>query len=229
MERSVQTNNRSGTQSGAGMVRGLARSIIINGAIPWAIYHFLKNSTNVSDLVALLASGIPSILDTLVGIIRYKRVDLIAGINLLAIGVSLILLSLGGDPKLYLIRESLITVAIGLAFLISMLLPKSLVYYAARQTMTGNTPEGIARFEERFEQNPEARAKFRAALRPFGFLWGFGLLLEAIIRTYLVYTLSIEQFLVVSPFVLYGITGLLFAIQFWLMRRVRKRYAGART
>ena len=203
--------------------RGFARSIIISGVLPWLIYRVLKNNVGVSELVALVTSGIPPLLDTIVGVIRYKRIDLIAGVSLLSIIVGLGLLALGGDPKLYLICESFFTAAIGLAFLVSMLFPKSLVYYAARQAITGNTPEGIAQFEEKWEHNSEFRNRLHVALRPFGFLWGFGLLVEAAVRTYLVYALSVERFLVISPFVLYGITLGLFATQFWLIRQIRKR------
>ena len=53
--------------------------------------------------------------------------------------------------------------------------------------------------------------------------WSIGLLLEAALRFYLVSTMSVQQFLLVSPFVFYGITGLLIAGQFLIVRRVRKR------
>lgn len=210
-------------------LRGFAWSIFISGVLPWLIYRVLRNNFGVSELVALVVSGIPPFLDTIVGIIRFRRVDLIAGISLLSIVVGLAVLALGGSPRLYLIRESFFTAAIGLAFLVSMLFQKSLLYYAARQVMTGNTPEGIAKFEARWREDAQFRQRFQVRLRPFGFLWGFGLLFEAVVRTYLVYTLSTEQFLVVSPFVLYGITFGLIAIQIWLIRRIRKeREAQAR-
>ena len=196
---------------------------MISGVLPFLIYRILKYNVNASELVALVGSGIPPLVDSLFGIIRYKRVDLIAGISLLSIIVGLSVLALEGSPRLYLIRESFFTAAIGLAFLVSMLLPKSLVYYAARQVMTGNTPEGVAQFEEKWQPDSEFRNRLRVTLRPFGFVWAFGLLFEALVRTYLVYTLSVERFLVISPFVLYGITFGLFAVQFWLMRQIRRR------
>jgi hypothetical protein len=221
MEQSAEeTNQPQGNR--ANTIRGLVRSLVINGALPWAIYHVLTNYMNTSMLIALLASGVPPLVDTVVGIIRDKRIDIIAGITLLSIAVGLALLSFSGDAKLYLIRESFFTAAIGLVFLISLFFTKSLLYYTGRQFMTGNTPEGLAAFDAKWEQNPEFRAVFRARSRPFGLLWGFGLLLEAAIRTYLVYTLSVERFLAISPLVLYGITFGLFAVQFWLMRRMRR-------
>lgn len=208
-----------------GAMKGLARSLIINGLLPWLVYHILKTNLDVPELTALLASGAPPLIDSIISIIRTRTIDIVAAISLLAILVGLGLFALGGDAKLYLIRESFFTVLVGLAFLVSLLLPKSLLFYAARQVITGNTPEGIATFEDKWQNNPQFRSAFRNRLRPFELLWGIGMLVEAAVRTYLVYSLPVEEFLAISPFVLYGITFGLFGFQLWLMHQLRKRRA----
>src|SRR5450755_455358 len=88
----------------------------------------LKSYTTVSDFWALVVSGIPPILDSLVGVMRKGRLDVIAGIALLSIAVSLVLIFLGGSPRLLLIRESFITGALGLAYLVSLLFPRPLCF-----------------------------------------------------------------------------------------------------
>jgi hypothetical protein len=200
------------------MLRSIAISLIINAALPIIIYNALKTFTNVSDFVALLATGVPSIIDSLFGIVRRRRIDFLAGFTLVTIAVSLIVIAFGSDPKVYLVRESFFTAAFGIAYLVSLLFPKPLAYYFARQFAAGNTQEGIALFEQRW-QNPT----FRRILRLIGLYWSIGLLLEAALRFYLVFTLSVQQFLVASPFIFYGITGLLIAGQFLIIRRIRKR------
>jgi hypothetical protein len=202
------------------VLRSLAISLIINAAFPIIIYNALKTYTNVSDFVALLATGVPSIIDSLVGIVRRKRIDFLAGFTLVTIAVSLIVIALGSDPKVYLVRESFFTAAFGIAYLVSLPFPKPLAYYFARQFAAGNTPEGIAWFEQKW-QDP----RFRRTLRLIGLYWSIGLLLEAVLRFYLVFTLSVQQFLFISPFVFYGITGLLLAGQFLFIRRMRNRMA----
>lgn len=55
-------------------------------------------------------------------------------------------------------------------------------------------------------------------------VWGIGFLLEAAIRIYLVLALSTEQFLIVSPFIIYGIIGVLAVWTFFIaVKAVKKR------
>jgi hypothetical protein len=200
------------------ILRSVAISLIINAALPIIIYNVLKTYTNASDFVALLATGVPSTIDSLIGIVRRRRIDFLAGFTLVTIAVSLIIIAFGSDPKVYLVRESFFTAAFGIAYLVSLPFPKPLAYYFARQFVAGNTQEGIARFEQLWQ-----KPMFRRMLRLIGLYWSIGLLLEAALRFYLVFTLSVQQFLFVSPFVFYGITSLLIAGQFIIVRRVRKR------
>jgi hypothetical protein len=54
-------------------------------------------------------------------------------------------------------------------------------------------------------------------------VWGFGLLAATAIACVLVFTLSIKTYLLVSPFVGYGIMGLLALWTVWFSRRARRR------
>jgi hypothetical protein len=54
-------------------------------------------------------------------------------------------------------------------------------------------------------------------------VWGVGFLLEAAIRIFLVLTLTTEQFLIISPFVLYGIIAVLAVWTFFYSRQGRKK------
>src|ERR1700732_578816 len=92
-------------------ILGLLPSILINGAIPLAIYLILKHY-NYSDLVALSASVLFPVIGSLISIVRQHTLDLIATLALLGIAVSIIAVFLGGDPKLLLIRESFFTGAL---------------------------------------------------------------------------------------------------------------------
>ncbi|MDQ2904033.1 MAG: hypothetical protein M3Y81_10810 [Chloroflexota bacterium] len=184
-------------------VRSLAPSLFINGVCPFIIYILLKNYTHASDFLALLLTGVPSLIDSIIGIIRSRRIDLLAGATLLGIAVSLILIGLGGSPRWLLVRESFLTFAFGVAFLGSLLFPKPLGFYTARQFLAGRGTKRIAWFERLWQH-----ASFRTIVRIQTIIWGVCLVLEAVIRVSLVFILSIEQFLVVSPFILYGLIGL---------------------
>jgi hypothetical protein len=199
-------------------ILSLVSSIVINAALPILIYWALKTYTGTSDFLALVASGVPSLIDSIVGVIRRKRVDLLGGIVVAGIVVSLITIALGGSPKVYQVRESFFTAVFGLAYLVSLLFPRPLAFYFSRYFATGNHPENIPWFDSLWQ-----RPQFRHTMRVITVVWGIGFLLEAALRTFLVIVLSIEQFLIVSPFVLYGIIGALIAWMFLYSRQGRKK------
>ncbi len=194
-------------------VLGIVYSIVVNAILPLVIYQLLKSYTTLSDFWALVISGIPPMIDALVGVIRKGHVDLLAGLALLSIVVSIILILLGGSPRLLLIRGSYYTAAFGLAYLVSFLFPRPLGFYFARYFVTGNVPEKIAEFNG-YWKYPE----FRFAMRLSTAVWGISFILEAVIRIYLVFTLTITQFLIVSPFVFYGMLG---GVMLWTMLYTR--------
>jgi hypothetical protein len=203
-------------------VRSLGPSLLINAVCPFLIYVLLKNYTHASDFLALLLTGVPSLIDSIVGIIRSRRIDLFAGAALLGIVVSLILIGLGGSPRWLLVRESFLTFAFGVVFLGSLLLPKPLGFYTARQFLAGRDKKRIAAFERLWKH-----ASFRTIVRIQTIIWGVCLLLEAVLRVSLVFIMSIEQFLVVSPIILYGLIGLTVVASGLFMRFWQKGHQDA--
>jgi hypothetical protein len=221
MEDAAQANPNPTTPQKASRIAtmmSLGSSIVINVALPLLIYWALKKYTGTSDFLALVASGVPSLIDSTVGVIRRKRIDLLAGMVLAGIVITLITVALGGSPKIYLIRESFFTAAFGLAYLASLLFKRPLAFYFARYFATGNHPENIPWFDSLWQYQ-----QFRHMMRVITVVWGIGFLLEAALRTYLVIMLSTVQFLIVSPFVIYGMLGILLAWMFLYSRQGRKK------
>jgi hypothetical protein len=200
------------------IARSQVPSLLVNAVLPLIIYTLLKDYAHVSEFIALVATGIPSLIDSCIGIIRNRRIDFIAGVVLFGIAISLGLTALGGSPKLLLVRESFFTFAFGLACLISLPFPKPICFYTGRQFMAANDPVRIARYDSMWQF-----ATFRTAIRMLTVIWGVGLVIEAIVRTYLVFTMSVETFLAVSPIILYGILALTFVVGTMYMRRWRKK------
>src|SRR5579883_2993313 len=88
-------------------IRGIIVSVVINGAFPFLIYWALTNYTSISSFLALVATGIPSLLHSLVGLLRQKRIDFLAGLVLAGIAVSVIITVLWrpeglSDPRVIL-------------------------------------------------------------------------------------------------------------------------------
>ncbi len=220
MKNSVFADSGKTTSNGSNpkqVVRSLLPTIVINAILPFIIYMIMKNLLHQSDFLSLVATGIPPTLASLISIVRNRRIDFIAGVVLLGIVVGLLVTLVSHDAKLLLVRESFFTMAFGLAFLVSLLFPKPLIYYATRTVLAGNDPEQVQRYEARWQDTA-----FRIAIRTQTTIWGVGLLLEATVRFLLVFTLSIAQFLVISPFVLWGILALTFIASRLYMERWKK-------
>jgi hypothetical protein len=221
VKNSVFTNSEKTASGGSDprrVVRSLLPTIVINAILPFFIYIVMKNLLHQSDFLSLVATGVPSTLTSLVSIVRNRRIDFIAGAVLLGIVVGLLVTLVSNDAKLLLVRESFFTAAFGLAFLVSLFFPKPL-YYAARTIRAGNDSEQLQRFELRWQNAP-----FRLAMRIQSAIWGVGLLLEAAVRFLLVFTLSIAQFLIISPFILWGVIALTFVVSRVYMQWWRKQY-----
>jgi hypothetical protein len=219
MEDTAQANPTTAQKaSRMATMLSLASSIVINIVLPILLYLALKRYTAASDFLALVISGIPSMIDSIIGVIRRKHIDLLAGLVIVSIAISLILIALGGSPKIYLVRESFFTAAFGLAYLVSLLFKRPLAFYFARHFATGNHPENIPWFDSLW-QYPQ----FRHTMRVVTVVWGIGFLFEAALRTFLVIVLSTVQFLIVSPFVLYGIIAALMVWMFLYSSQGRKK------
>ena len=199
-------------------ILSLTSSIVINIVLPIVLYLALKQYTTASDFLALVISGVPPMIDGIVGVIRRKRIDLLSGIVLASILISLILIALGSSPRVYLIRESFFTAAFGLAYLASLLFKKPLAFYFARYFATGNHPENIPWFDSLWQYQ-----EFRHSMYVITVVWGIGFLFEAAFRTFLVIMLTTEQFVLISPFILYGIIGILFFWMFLYTAQGRKK------
>ena len=85
--------------------------------------------------------------------------------------------------------------------------------------MAGNDQARLAWINDRWQRS----ASFRQAIRFSNVVWGLGLLLEAAVRTYLVFTLTIEEFLIASPIVFYGFYAVLLGWSAVFVRRKRQQ------
>ncbi|WP_423821462.1 VC0807 family protein [Salinisphaera sp. SPP-AMP-43] len=193
----------------------IAATIVVNIIAPYVIYIVLE--AHMSRFGALLCSSIPPLLQSVASVIRRRRIDTMAALVLSGIALSLLLIALGGSARLLLIRESLLTGVFGVVFLASLLLPRPLIFYLARQNdMVGEG--GHEYFELRWQN-----ASFRRAMRLITALWGAGLLVEAAVRTVLAETLSISRFLLISPFVQFAIMAALAGLTIIYVRRLKSR------
>ena len=191
----------------------LVRTLAINAVAPYIVYTACK--PHLGGFVALALSAVPPTLEAIWSVIRQRRIDVIAALVLGGIAASLVLIALGGSERLLLLRESLITSLVGVALAASVLWSRPLLYLLARQMTAGRDPGELARWDQRWADD----AAFRRSMRVMSLVWGFGLLGEMAVRTAMVYEMEIGNFLLISPFVQYGLTGLLVLWTVFYMKR----------
>ncbi|KMN35424.1 membrane protein [Chromobacterium sp. LK1] len=193
----------------------LILEIIINFLLPWLCYRY--GEPRWGEAGALMFSALPPILWSMAELLRFRRVDALSLLVLLGIALSLLAMLLGGDARLLLLRESLVTGLIGCAFLASLLIGRPLVFYLARATLARESAQGRERFERLWGLDG-----FRGAIRQMTLWWGLGLSLEAGARVYMAWIWKVERVLLVAPFISYGVMGALCLMTLLYRRRMRR-------
>jgi hypothetical protein len=190
--------------------------IIISGVLPYIIYR--SSVSQLGEWPALILASVPPLLKSARELILRHRVDTIGALALAGILSSLISLSLGGSARMLLLRSIVITGLFGVIYLGSLLFAQPLIFYIVRFFETGDTPEGIGQWNELWGTS----TTFRYGMRLMTIVWGIGLLTEALLRFVLVQVLTIEQFLLISPFIGNGFNFGLIFWSFWYGNRMKR-------
>jgi hypothetical protein len=144
--------------------------------------------------------------------VRHRTLNQFATVMLLVYGIGLALAVVTGDPRALLLKNSLITAAVGAVFLATAIHGRRPLTLSAMQSFS---PDRAAFLAERYRTDPDVRHGFRLT----SVVWGVGLLAEAVLRLPLVYLLPIEvsvgatEGLLIATFVLLG------AWNVWYLRR----------
>lgn len=194
---------------------GVATEVAVNFLAPFLIYSLTKSS--LGDVKALIVSSAPPILWSVAEFIRHRRLDALSLLVLVGIGLSLLAFFGGGGPKFLLLREKLVTAAIGVVFLGSAAIGRPLIYQLARAQILRRNNADLGAFEA-LQDN----IYFKRVMLVMTLVWGFGLVGEAAVGVILVFALSIRAYLLVSPVLGYGTMGLLTLWTFWYRQRARR-------
>jgi hypothetical protein len=177
--------------------REIVSLLLINAVGPYVVYELAEPYTG--GLAALALSAVPPAIESVWSVVRKRKLDVASSLVLGGIAVSLVLIALGGSERVLLLRDSLLTSIVGLAVAVSAAFPKPIFYYLFRQV------HGV---------EPDLRA-----MRVLSVVLGIGLVIEMAVRTAMVLEMSTSRFLLISPFVQYGMTGALIAWAVFYMRR----------
>jgi len=182
-----------------GLLLGLIPSLVVDAALPFLVYILLRPHT--TEVLALIASSLPPLLSNIVSFIRAKQLDAFGMMILFGIIVSLIALLFGGEPRILLIRESFVTVAIGVACLVSLLLPRPLMFYISKHFVTGADRAKNAWFNSLWQYK-----RFRVLCYLITVVWAVADLSEFTLKMGLVFALPIAQAILIGPIITNTIT-----------------------
>lgn len=186
--------------------------LIANFALPFAIYTVTKS--RLGDVHALMAATSAPIAWSVIEFIRKRRVDALSIIVLAGIGLSLVAVAGGGSPRFLQLRETLVGGIIGVVFLASAAIGKPLIYYLARARIRRRSTSEADVFEAARDD-----AILRSTMMTLTVVWGIGLVVGTAVCAGLVFSVSIETYLLLGPTIGYGAIALLTLWTYWFARR----------
>ncbi len=198
---------------------GVAREVLVNFIAPFLIYDLSRH--RLGDVHALMAASAPPVAWSVFEFARKRRVDAVSIFVIVGIALSLLAFLGGGSAKLLQLRENLVGGLTGLVFLGSAAIRKPLFYQLAHASMMRRSAEEAAAFAARRDL-----PGFRRSMTVVTVVWGLTLLTQTAIACVLVFSLSIHDYLLVSPIVGYSFLGLMIGWTVLYIRR-RRRLAAA--
>jgi hypothetical protein len=185
----------------------IAIELMVNFILPFLIYIYTQQP--LGDVRALVASSAPPILWSLVEFARHRRIDALSLLVLAGILLSTLAVLGGGSVRFLQLREKLVTAAIGLIFLGSIVVRRPLIYELARANMLRKSKAEAQEFAALL-----AHPDFRRTVTIMTVVVGVGLLVDAAFSVLLVLTLSIRDYLIFGPILGYAWLG---GLALWVM------------
>lgn len=176
-------------------------SLLLNVAAPFVSYEIMTRHGG-SELTALAVGSIFPVLGIGIAAIRRRRLDWIGLISLAAMVVGLVGALVFVNPRFLLLKDSITTATVGLAFLASLAAPRPLIFVLARQ-MNSSDPSARAALDRRWSSSPQARRR----IRRFTAAWGLALIGEAALRAALSYLVAPATLVLVSPLLAAAVFG----------------------
>jgi hypothetical protein len=200
----------------------LALSVLFNFLLPWAVYRLTV--PRLGEAHAIVATAVVPAVWSLAQFARSRKIDVMSALVLSWIALSLVMLALGGSPKILLFRESLITGLGGLVLIGSAMIGRPLMLLMVRYAFTSRSgldavlPSAIgARARAQLESYADKRW-FQRVITATTVVFGLILVAETAVLCVLVFSLPTEKVLLVRPIIRNAAAALLllWTFLFWL-------------
>ncbi|WP_146259162.1 VC0807 family protein [Streptomyces tateyamensis] len=167
--------------------RRLLLGVLLDLVVPIALYYGLR-AAGVSVFVALLAGAVLPVSTTAVHWLRTRSLagtaGFVAGIMLLGVAAALV----SGSPRFMLAKDGWLSGAAGLWFLISIRAERPLLFHGGRPLLEGRFRSDGTSWDVLWEREPAFRRIWRVSTA----IWGVAMLLDAVVRIAMAYTLPVD-------------------------------------
>ncbi|ONK13552.1 hypothetical protein STBA_43220 [Streptomyces sp. MP131-18] len=164
--------------------RELVMSMLINAVAPIALFYGLR-AAGVDQWTALMLGLVAPAVAVVHSVITKRRIDMLAGLIVTVLLLSVALSFLSGSPRTLLARDGWITAVAGIWILLT--IPRIPYYLYALRTFTGAT------LRERINAAWRDTPAFRRVMHAGTVIWGSALLLDAVSTVILAYTMPVDS------------------------------------
>ena len=196
-------------------IRALMPTVVFDIVGPLVVYYSLKNA-GLSNVTALIVSGVLPAFRVLGGALRHHRVDAVGVLVLAGIVVGSVVGQVSHSARLLLLEGVVPTTVFGGVCLGSLATSRPMMYRIAITFVGPDTPKG-QEFSGMWRY-----AGFRHAFRVITVVWGLAYLLEAAVKAVIVLSMSISSAKAVSQVLPFAVLGLVAA---WNVRYAKRRRA----
>lgn len=215
----------------------LLTMLIIDIGLPLAIYYICKKW--LSQLVALIISGIPPLLWVIYVFWKKRRIDILGCIIVFTFVLSAVLSVISGDVRLALLRDSTVTAIVSVVFLVT-LIPlrtkwftmRPLIFLISKQILLGMRPTTWtdANGKKHEIETIEWTWKYCSVYRKYCYIlcaiWGILLMAEFAAKVIMIQsTLSVDQVVLYGSIMMIVIvvvmtTGTII-VSHWMTKRIK--------
>jgi intracellular septation protein A len=206
--------------SGQSALAGWVPTIVMNIVLPTVTYFVLVRSTGLSDVAALLISGVWPVIEIVATIVRQRHVDEFSVFVIIGIAVAVVTALLSHSARSLFFKDSITTGLLGLVFLGSLLVGRPLTFYFGRRFATDGS-----KIQRDWWNGLWQYPQFRAVQRRLATYWGVALVGEAAIRAILTKILGTSPMVLVNNIVPYVVIALLVTLSVVVGRRAQARAA----
>lgn len=159
-------------------------NLAVNVAAPIAVFYLLR-AVGAGQWWALLAAGVPPVVNAVRTVVTRRRIDVLAVFTLSILVLSVAVSFVTGSPRFLLAKDGWLTGVAG-AWMLGTLAGTPFLFQVIRSLTTGSSRE---KAETAWRDSPT----YRHLLRVSTSFWGVGLVLDAGVRVLLAYTLPVDR------------------------------------